>query len=92
MMHIILFDLKTTPFSFELDPSSIELEPSVNTFYTRTEDRSISDWNITERQNFELCAKMRYIMKNYLAFEYNNFKRKSSYMGFDSGGFCAHPT
>ena len=31
-------------------------------------------------------------MKNYLAFEYRNFNRDASYMGFEKGGTCAHPT
>ena len=38
--------------------------------------------------NFEICAKMRMIVRDFLSYDYLNFPKQKGYIGFETGGLC----
>lgn len=74
---------------FEINP---DFKPSTrNMFYTSASHTSVDEYSEAQRNDYDLCSSLSFVVQDFLSYEYDNFPKLRGYIGFDSGSLCTAP-
>ena len=76
--------------SFEIDKDFVTTTRQ-NLYYTSPLHKSIDDYSVGQKHDYDLCSDLSFIVKDFLSYPYENFPKLRGYIGFKSGGSCEAP-